>query len=280
MPKLNALVAGSTGYIGTQLIKILVKHKHINIKYLCGNSSVGKSIVSYDKSLSKYKLPKIKKFNKNLLNDVDVIFTALPNGEAQDISKHLNNKNILIDLAADFRLEKASEYKKWYKQKHRAVKLIKKSIYSLPEINMENTQTISKTPKLKLDFKDSKYATGRRKTSIAKVWLKKGSGKIYVNGKLFSDYFADETHKMQITRPFEIINQSTDYDVRCSVKGGGPTGQAGAMVHGIAKALVLFDENLKGTLKTEKLTTRDSRAVERKKPGRRKARRSFQFSKR
>ncbi len=137
MPKLNALVAGSTGYIGTQLIKILVKHKHINIKYLCGNSSVGKSIVSYDKSLSKYKLPKIKKFNKNLLNDVDVIFTALPNGEAQDISKHLTNKNILIDLAADFRLEKASEYKKWYKQKHRAVKLIKKSIYSLPEINRE-----------------------------------------------------------------------------------------------------------------------------------------------
>ena len=137
MPKLNALVAGSTGYICTQLIKILVKHKHINIKYLCGNSSVGKSIVSYDKSLSKYKLPKIKKFNKNLLNDVDVIFTALPNGEAQDISKHLNNKNILIDLAADFRLEKASEYKKWYKQKHRAVKLIKKSIYSLPEINRE-----------------------------------------------------------------------------------------------------------------------------------------------
>ncbi len=135
MPKLNALVAGSTGYIGTQLIKILVKHKHINIKYLCGNSSVGKSIVSYDKSLSKYKLPKIKKFNKNLLNNVDVIFTALPNGEAQDISKHLNNKNILIDLAADFRLEKASEYQKWYKQKHRAVRLIKKSIYSLPEIN-------------------------------------------------------------------------------------------------------------------------------------------------
>ena len=82
---------------------------------------------------------------------------------------------------------------------------------------MENTQSASKSPKLKLDFKDSKFATGRRKTSIAKVWLKKGSGKIYVNGKLFSDYFADETHKMQITRPFEIINQATDYDVRCSV---------------------------------------------------------------
>ena len=118
------------------------------------------------------------------------------------------------------------------------------------------------------------------KTSIAKIWLKKGSGKIYVNGKLFTDYFASDNHKMQITRPFEIINQSTEYDVRCSVKGGGPTGQAGAMVHGISKALVMFDENLKSTLKTEKLTTRDSRAVERKKPGRKKARRSFQFSKR
>ena len=145
---------------------------------------------------------------------------------------------------------------------------------------MESSQINTKTPKLKLDFKDSKYATGRRKTSIAKVWLKKGSGKIYVNGKLFSDYFASDNHKMQIIRPFELINQSTEYDVKCSVRGGGPTGQAGAMVHGISKALVLFDENLKTTLKSEKLTTRDSRAVERKKPGRKKARRSFQFSKR
>ncbi|AFS47444.1 MAG: 30S ribosomal protein S9 [Proteobacteria bacterium] len=145
---------------------------------------------------------------------------------------------------------------------------------------MESTQTSTKSPKLKLDFKDSKYATGRRKTSIAKVWVKKGTGKIYVNGKTMDDYFTSENHKMQIVRPFEIINQSTSYDVRCSVKGGGPTGQAGAMVHGISKALVLFDETLKSTLKTEKLTTRDSRAVERKKPGRRKARRSFQFSKR
>ena len=145
---------------------------------------------------------------------------------------------------------------------------------------MENTQSTSKSPKLKLDFKDSKYATGRRKTSIAKVWVKKGTGKIYVNGKTMDDYFTSENHKMQIVRPFEIINQSTSYDVRCSVKGGGPTGQAGAMVHGISKALVLFDESFKSTLKTEKLTTRDSRAVERKKPGRRKARRSFQFSKR
>ena len=145
---------------------------------------------------------------------------------------------------------------------------------------MESVQQNQKKIKLKLDFKDSKYATGRRKTSIAKVWLKKGSGKIYVNGKNYDEYFLRDNHKMQLLRPFEIINQATDYDVRCSVKGGGPTGQAGAMVHGISKALVLFDENLKATLKTEKLTTRDSRAVERKKPGRRKARRSFQFSKR
>ena len=145
---------------------------------------------------------------------------------------------------------------------------------------MDNVQSAVKKPKLKLDFKDSKYATGRRKTSIAKVWLKKGTGKIYVNGKLFSEYFSSDNHKMQITRPFEILNQATDYDVRCSVRGGGHTGQAGALVHGISKALLLFDPEFKSTLKNEKLTTRDSRSVERKKPGRKKARRSFQFSKR
>jgi small subunit ribosomal protein S9 len=137
-----------------------------------------------------------------------------------------------------------------------------------------------KPKKIKLDFKDSKYATGGRKTSIAKIWLKKGSGKIYVNGKNYEDYFKRENHKMQLLRPFEIISQPTDYDVRCSVKGGGLTGQVGAMVHGISKALLMFDIELKSTLKKEKLTTRDSRSVERKKYGRRKARRSFQFSKR
>ncbi|MDC0401005.1 30S ribosomal protein S9 [Candidatus Pelagibacter sp.] len=141
-------------------------------------------------------------------------------------------------------------------------------------------QTTTKKPKIKLDFKDSKYATGRRKKSIAKVWVKKGSGKIYVNGRTIDEYFTSGTHKMQITRPFEIIKQATEYDVRCSVTGGGHTGQAGAMVHGIARALILFDPEFRATLKTEKLSTRDSRSVERKKPGRRKARRSFQFSKR
>ena len=138
----------------------------------------------------------------------------------------------------------------------------------------------NKIDKVKLDFKDSKYATGRRKTSIAKVWLKKGSGQIFVNGKNYEQYFKRANHKMQLLRPFEIIDQSTNYDVKCNVKGGGLTGQVGAMVHGISKALLLFDTTLKSTLKKEKLTTRDSRSVERKKYGRRKARRSFQFSKR
>ena len=144
---------------------------------------------------------------------------------------------------------------------------------------METTQT-NKSTKIKLDFKDSKYATGRRKKSIAKIWLKKGTGKIYVNGQDFQKYFSNDNHKMQITRPFEIIDQPTDYDVKCSVRGGGHTGQAGAMVHGISRALILFDTEFKTTLRKEKLTTRDSRAVERKKPGRKKARRNFQFSKR
>ena len=139
---------------------------------------------------------------------------------------------------------------------------------------METSQNIN------TNFKDSKYATGKRKTSIAKVWIKKGSGKITVNGKKYDDYFTRENHKMQLLRPFEIINQSTDYDVKCNVKGGGLTGQVGAMVHGISKALLLFDSQFKQSLKKEKLTTRDSRSVERKKYGHRKARRSFQFSKR
>ena len=134
MRKLDALIAGSTGYIGVQLIKLLIKHNNVNIKYLCGNTSIGKNISFYDKSLKKYKLPKIVKYNKEYLCNVDVIFTALPNGEAQKISNHLLKKNTLIDLAADFRLNKSSDYHKWYKQKHKSVANIKKSIYALPEI--------------------------------------------------------------------------------------------------------------------------------------------------
>ena len=146
MAKLKVLIAGSTGYIGVQLIKLLVKHKYIEIKYLCGNSSVGKKISLYDKTLSKQKLPKIVKFDKKYLSEVDIIFTALPNGEAQIISNYLYKHNTLIDLAADFRLEKSSDYLKWNKQKHMSIKNIRKSIYSLPEINgdkLKNFQIIS-----------------------------------------------------------------------------------------------------------------------------------------
>ena len=106
MLKLNALIVGSTGYIGVQLIKLLIKHKNINLRYLCGNNSVGKKISYFDNSLKNKKLPKIVKFNKKYLKDVDIIFTALPNGEAQIISNYLLKKNTLIDLAADFRLSK------------------------------------------------------------------------------------------------------------------------------------------------------------------------------
>src|SRR6056300_1191608 len=140
MGKLNALIAGSTGYIGVQLIRLLVNHKYINIKYLCGNSSVGKNISFYDKSLSSKKLPKIVKYNKKFLNNVDLVFTALPNGEAQDISNDLLPNNTLIDLAADFRLQTGDDYLKWYKQKHKAISNIKNSIYALPEITFDKVK--------------------------------------------------------------------------------------------------------------------------------------------
>ena len=139
-------------------------------------------------------------------------------------------------------------------------------------VNSEN-----KIKKIKLDFKDSKYATGRRKRSIAKVWIKKGSGKIHVNGLKMNDYFKRPVHQIIVTRPLEICKVSSSYDVKCSVKGGGLSGQAGAIILGISKALILFDQTLK-ELKKDKLTTRID--CERKKYGHRKARRSFQFSKR
>ena len=142
----------------------------------------------------------------------------------------------------------------------------------------QNTEPNNK--KIKLDFKDSKYATGRRKKSVAKVWLKKGSGHIHVNGKILTDYFKKKNLQMAIFKPFTVVKRENEFDVKCSVKGGGLSGQAGAIIHGIARAIVKFEPELKPTLKKNKLTTRDSRAVERKKYGRRKARRSFQFSKR
>ena len=141
-----------------------------------------------------------------------------------------------------------------------------------------NTEIVNK--KIKLDFKNSKYATGRRKKSIAKVWLKKGSGTIHVNGKKMAEYFKKQNLQASISRPFTLAKRENEFDVKCSVQGGGLSGQAGAIILGIARALVEFEPELKQTLKKEKLTTRDSRVVERKKYGHRKARRSFQFSKR
>ena len=140
--------------------------------------------------------------------------------------------------------------------------------------------TESNNKKIKLDFKDSKYATGRRKKSIAKVWLKKGSGIISVNGKKMVDYFQKQNLQISIFRPLTLVKRENEFDVKCSVKGGGLSGQAGAIIHGLSRAIVLYEPELKTTLKKAKLTTRDSRAVERKKYGHRKARRSFQFSKR
>ena len=145
---------------------------------------------------------------------------------------------------------------------------------------MEPQENLSSSKKIKLDFKDAMYATGRRKKSIARVWVKKGSGVININGKKMQDYFKKASLQISINRPFTLAQRENQYDVNCSVKGGGLTGQAGAIVHGLARALVKFEPDIKPTLKKEKLTTRDSRSVERKKFGHRKARRSFQFSKR
>ena len=133
---------------------------------------------------------------------------------------------------------------------------------------------------IKLNSKDAKYATGKRKRSIARVWLKKGSGVININGKKMIDYFKKTNLQTAIYRPMILVKRENEFDVRCTVRGGGLTGQAGAIVLGISRVLVQFEPELKTVLKKEKLTTRDSRAVERKKYGHRKARRSFQFSKR
>ena len=147
-------------------------------------------------------------------------------------------------------------------------------------MEQSNSEISKSNKKLNIDFKDSRSATGRRKRSIARVWVKKGSGKIYVNGKEMIKYFKRPAHQLIVTRPLDEVNGTNNYDVKCSVRGGGLTGQAGAIIHGISRALVDIDSSLKKILKKSKLTTRDPRKVERKKYGHRKARRSFQFSKR
>ena len=131
-----------------------------------------------------------------------------------------------------------------------------------------------------LDAQGRAYATGRRKDAVARVWLKPGSGKIVVNGRDQEVYFARPTLRLVINQPFQVAGREGQYDVIATVKGGGLSGQAGAVKHGISQALAKFEPALRSTVKAAGFLTRDSRVVERKKYGRAKARRSFQFSKR
>ena len=145
---------------------------------------------------------------------------------------------------------------------------------------MELTNEINKIPEIKLDNSNRAYATGKRKQSIARVWLKKGNGNLSINGKTIENYFSRPVLQMIINQPLEIIQSPEGYDIVATVKGGGLSGQAGALRHGISKALSLYDPGLRPALKKIGFLTRDSRVVERKKAGLAKARRSFQFSKR
>ncbi len=132
----------------------------------------------------------------------------------------------------------------------------------------------------KLDAVGRAYATGRRKEAVARVWLKPGSGRSTVNGRSLETYFARPVLRMLINQPFEAAHRAQQFDLTCTVSGGGLSGQAGAVRHGISRALVAYDPTLRPPLKAGGFLTRDSRKVERKKYGKRKARRSFQFSKR
>jgi small subunit ribosomal protein S9 len=135
-------------------------------------------------------------------------------------------------------------------------------------------------PEPKKDAQGRSYATGKRKNAVARVWLKPGKGNITVNGRESRAYFAREVLQMVVNQPFAVTNRVGSYDVWCTVSGGGLSGQAGALRHGIARALSLFEPELRRRLKTDGFLTRDPRVVERKKYGRAKARRRFQFSKR
>ena len=145
-----------------------------------------------------------------------------------------------------------------------------------------NASSSGEAPKYerKVDKHGRAYATGKRKNAIARVWLKPGSGKIIVNGRELSVYFARPVLQMVVNQPFTVADRAGQFDVECLVVGGGLSGQAGAVKHGISKALTYFEPDLRKPLKVAKFLTRDSRVVERKKYGRVKARRRFQFSKR
>jgi small subunit ribosomal protein S9 len=135
-------------------------------------------------------------------------------------------------------------------------------------------------PEPKIDKQGRSYATGKRKNAVARVWIKPGSGRMTVNGRDVATYFARPVLRMLLSQPFQVCNRLNQYDVSCSVVGGGLSGQAGAVRHGISRALTHFEPSLRVVLKKGGFLTRDSRVVERKKYGKAKARRSFQFSKR
>ncbi|SPJ22847.1 30S ribosomal protein S9 [Palleronia abyssalis] len=158
-------------------------------------------------------------------------------------------------------------------------------VNSLEELNQAvsgtTAETDLETPREPVrDELGRAYATGKRKDATARVWIKPGSGKVVVNGKDVNVYFARPVLQMILKQPFQIANVEGQFDVMCTVKGGGLSGQAGAVKHGVSKALQLYDPSLRGALKAAGFLTRDSRVVERKKYGKAKARRSFQFSKR
>jgi small subunit ribosomal protein S9 len=140
------------------------------------------------------------------------------------------------------------------------------------------TETVKAEPKL--DSLGRAYGTGRRKDAVARVWLKPGKGQVVVNGKVQEEYFKRPTQRLNLNQPFLLTGRLNEFDVMCTVKGGGLSGQAGAVRHGISRALVNFDPELRGTLKKAGMLTRDSRVVERKKVGKHKARRSKQWAKR
>lgn len=154
------------------------------------------------------------------------------------------------------------------------------SLETLATGSAETTEPAAPVHVQKLDDHGRAYATGKRKNAIARVWVKPGSGKITVNGKEFAAYFARPVLQMILKQPIIAANRDGQYDVVATVTGGGLSGQAGAVRHGISKALTYYEPGLRPVLKTGGFLTRDSRVVERKKYGRRKARRSFQFSKR
>ena len=153
-----------------------------------------------------------------------------------------------------------------------------------PSLDTDDKQQVEQPETIEyrqiVDEQGRSYSTGKRKDATARVWLKPGSGKIEINGRQLETYFARPVLRMLIHQPFEVANRKNQFDVYSTVKGGGLSGQAGAVRHGIAKALTLFEPELRDPLKKGGFLTRDSRVVERKKYGRRKARRSFQFSKR